>query len=214
MGWWMGCLLFGWGLSSILAPYHWYFPADFERSEFLLGRRHEFQGVYRWAFYAHIICGPITLVTSFILIATGGHSQFRSIHRLLGRVLVILVTVGILPSGLVMSRYAFAGPIAGWGFAALAVGVAICTWFAIYYAVRRRFDTHRQWAMRVFILLCSPLLLRLASSVLSGLGVEADWGYQFNAWLSWLLPLLMFEFWRLTQRTSQDERFGRSTPGD
>lgn len=192
---WAGCLLFGWGLSSVLSPYRWYFPANFELSDFLMGRQDHFHGLYQAAFYLHIICGPIALVSSGILIASGGSPRFSKIHRQLGRVLALLVVFGILPSGLVMSAYAITGPIAGLGFAGLAIATATCALIAIYHAVQRRFCVHRRWAIRVFILLCSPILLRFVSTGMSAAGLEEDWAYQLNAWLCWILPWLLFEIW-------------------
>ena len=53
---------------SVLLGFRDYFPPDF-RSDFLLGRRTYFFGPYQWAFYAHIISGPITLVTGMVLIS-------------------------------------------------------------------------------------------------------------------------------------------------
>lgn len=190
---WLACLFFVWGLTSILGQYRWYFPPDFSASEFLVGRQATFYGLYQWAFYLHLISGPIAIVLAAILILSGGHANFRSPHRLLGKILFGVVFVGLLPSGLVMATQALTGPIAGWGFACLAVATAACTFQTAVQARRRRLAAHRRWALRSFILLCSPMLLRFVATALAGFEIESAWTYQLNAWLCWLLPILTFE---------------------
>src|SRR5262245_47588482 len=78
-------------LLSILVEYRWYFPADFEQSSFLSGRRHTFLGVYRAAFYAHIFSGPLTVILGTFLIFTGGRSQYRHLHRPAGKLQMLIV---------------------------------------------------------------------------------------------------------------------------
>ncbi len=194
--WWVACLLFVWGLSSILYQYRWYFPPDFESADFLNGRRPTFRGAYQCAFYVHIVCGPIAIVLAALLFLSGGVKQFRRAHRLLGRTVALVVILGLLPSGVLMATQAYAGPIAAWGFVSLAIATAVCTTSAVIQAVRKRFESHRQWAMRSLILLCSPLFLRFVSSALDGIDIGSEWTYRLNAWFSWLLPLLYFEIIR------------------
>ena len=196
MRWWVAILLFFWGLSSILYQYRWYFPADFESSDFLMGRRASFRGAYRWAFYVHLISGPIAIVVAASLILSGGIEQYRRAHRILGRLLALVVFLGLVPSGILMGTQAYTGPIAGWGFVSLAIATGVCMTFAVMQASRKRFESHRRWAIRSFILLCSPLLLRFVSSTLTGLQVDSEWTYQLNAWFSWILPILIFELIR------------------
>lgn len=194
--WWVAYLLFAWGISSVLYQYRWYFPPNFEMSDFLNGRLSHFHGTYRLAFYVHILSGPIAIVLAGLLVLSSGLKRHRQTHRFLGRILALVVIFGLLPSGIVMATKAFTGQIAGWGFASLAVATATCTIIAVNQAIKKRFKSHRQWALRSFILLCSPLLLRFVSSSLAGLEVESVWAYRLNAWLSWFLPLLVFEIFQ------------------
>jgi len=183
-------------LLSILYQYRWYFPADFEASSFLIGRRDSFVGVYRAAFYAHIISGPIAVVLGAFMMLSGGRPRYRHIHRPAGRVLMLIVLAIVVPSGLVMSRQAFAGPIAAYGFASLAIGTAACAITALYYARARNFRSHQRWATRCFLLLASPLLLRVIAGAAIVTQLESEWFYRLNAWLSWLMPLAIYEIWR------------------
>ena len=186
-------LLFAKVLFSIVYEYQSYFPPNFD-SAFLFGRREYFVGSYRAAFYAHIISGPVALAIGFVLIVTGGRARFLRLHRLLGKTQMLIVIAAVLPSGLVMSARAFTGPIAGLGFACLSVATAACIIIAVYQAQARRFAAHQRWATRCFVLLCSPLVLRMMSGASIVLNVDSDLTYRLSAWLSWLVPLAFYEY--------------------
>ena len=74
-------LLFLKVLLAILYEYRWYFPADFDSSAFLSGRRYTFVGIYRVAFYAHIISGPLAILLGCALMFSGGKARYRKRHR-------------------------------------------------------------------------------------------------------------------------------------
>ena len=182
-------------LLTIVYEYRWYFPPNFEDSAFLTGRQEYFDGVYRAAFYGHIISGPVAVVLGFILLISGGRLRVRRLHRWLGRSQFLIVMLVIVPSGLVMATHAFTGPIAGWGFASLSLATGACMVIAVQQARSRKFASHRRWATRCFILLCSPLLLRLMSGAVIVFQLESDLTYRLSAWLSWLIPLAIYEAW-------------------
>lgn len=182
-------------LVEILYEYRWYFPADFDASAFLIGRRDTFFGVYRAAFYAHILGGPTVVILGLFLMFSGGRSRFARLHRRIGRILMLIVLAIVVPSGLAMAFQATAGPIAGFGFASLSIATAASAAAALHFARKARFRSHQKWATRCFILLCSPLLLRLISGAAIVMQLESDWFYRLNAWLSWLVPLAVCEAW-------------------
>jgi len=192
--WLLGVLFFR-VIGSILLEYRNYIPANFE-SNFLANKAAIFYGTYRIAFYAHIISGPPSLLIAAFLMFSGRRKGLGDWHRWLGKALAFLVLLVMLPSGLVMATEAFTGPIAGWGFAALTATTACCVIMAAWHASQRRFTIHQRWATRSFILLCSPLLLRLFAGATVVLDVESDWTYRFAAWGSWLIPLAIFEVHR------------------
>ncbi len=180
-------------LLAILYEYRWYFPADFDSSSFLIGRRDTFFGLYRTAFYAHIISGPVAIVVGAWLMLSGGRLRFSKLHRWAGRTQILIVLAVVVPSGFVMGLQATAGPIAAYGFATLSIATAVSAAAAVYFALARKFQSHQRWAGRCFVLLCSPLLLRLISGALIVLQLESDWFYRLNAWISWLIPLMIYE---------------------
>jgi uncharacterized membrane protein len=197
----MAVMLFAKVFLSILYQYRWYFPADFD-SDFLSVRRDIFHGPYRAAFYAHIVSAPIALSTGIFLIVSGHDGRLRKIHRWAGRLLAVVVFAFVTPSALVMAAHAPAGAFAGSGLATLAIGTAACLIMAIRHARRGHFRTHQRWATRCFILLGSPLLLRLITGFVIVTRLDPVLWDSLNPWVSWLFPLISYEvWWRYAERT-------------
>lgn len=178
--------------ASILWEYPGYFPADFE-SAFLSGKRAAFHGNYRAAFYAHIISGPIALLLATFLVVTGGQSRLRRWHRWAGKTLLAISMIVMLPGGLLMAQDAYAGPVAAWGFTSLTIFTVFCLIATARYAALGKYQKHKKWAIRSFILLISPLILRIGSGLLIRFDCESALAYSMNAWLSWMIPLFMLE---------------------
>ncbi|MEZ6074674.1 MAG: DUF2306 domain-containing protein [Pirellulaceae bacterium] len=95
----------------------------------------------------------------------------------------------LFPSGLVMAYQAYAGPPAAAGFGILSLLTAAAALMTAYHARARNFALHRRWAERCFLLLISPLILRLIAGAVIVMDVESELTYRLNAWLSWLVPL-------------------------
>lgn len=200
--WWQSLMrlllivLMGKVLVSILLEYVSYFPPNFD-SAFLTGREDSFTPLYATAFYTHLIGGPLALVLGAALMASGGKVGKYNWHRWVGRVQLLIVLFALVPSSLVMATEALAGPIAGVGFAMLTLATGYTAAAAAYFAYSRQFVVHRRWANRCFVLLVSPLILRLVSGLLTVTNMESPAAYRWNAWLSWLVPLLIYEVvWR------------------
>jgi hypothetical protein len=175
-------------LVGILRNYPRYFPADFT-AEFLRGRQSHFFNGYQWAFYAHVIAGPICLALSVLLTSDRLRRRFPQWHRRLGRLVGVVVLSVLLPSGLWMAFYAISGWVAGVGFAVLSLATAMtiaCGWRS---AVARRFMAHQVWMERTVILLCSAIVLRLITALATLAGLDSPWLYPASVWASWIVPL-------------------------
>ncbi len=159
-------------LNTIVAEYRWYFPANFD-SSFLSGRRDTFVGVYRAAFYAHIISGPLAVVLGAFLMFSGGKGSYRNAHRWAGRAQMLMVIAIVVPSGFVMAMQAYGGAIAAGGFLTLSLATAVCAAATVVQARARQFGSHQRWASRCFLLLCSPLLLRVIAGALIVMQLES-----------------------------------------
>lgn len=73
-------LLFAKVLLSIFYEYRYYFPLDFHRSDFLLGRQDSFNGLYPIGFYSHLVAGPIAVVLGAIQMFSGKVPAFRKLQ--------------------------------------------------------------------------------------------------------------------------------------
>jgi hypothetical protein len=184
---------------NVIVEYRNYLPPNFD-SDFLRGREAYFWGAYGWAFYAHLIAGPASLLLGVILVNDGFRKFAPRWHRRLGRMQGVCVLVLVAPSGLWMARYAESGAVAGAGLGSLAIATSACLILGWRSAVQRKFAEHRRWMWRTFLLLCSAVVIRLIGGFATVAHVDALWVYPFSCWASWIGPLLVFEGLQLTQR--------------
>ncbi|MCI0683862.1 MAG: DUF2306 domain-containing protein [Gemmataceae bacterium] len=196
-------------LVTILANYPDYFPPDFD-SLFLQGREATFTGAYPPAFYVHIFTGPLVLLNGLILLSDRVRRRHGRWHRVLGRVQVGVLLLFVLPSSVVMSRHAFGGWPAGLSFLLLSAATAGCALAGVVHARRGRYDRHRRWMIRCYVLICSAVALRLFSGAAGLFGVSSpEDAYIVAAWTSWLLPLAGLE---IVQRLTAAPRLAGPAP--
>jgi len=187
---------------SVVLDYRSYFPPDFE-SDFLRGRESYFWGPYRWAFFIHLMSGPASLVLGTILVSERFRRSVPAWHRRLGRVQGVCVLLLVTPSGLWMARYAATGAVAAAGLGSLAIATAACVVLGWRAAVARRFEDHRRWMTRTFVLLCSAVVIRMIGGLASIAQFDAPWLYPLSTWASWLVPLVVFEALQLLEPRDQ-----------
>jgi hypothetical protein len=197
----LSIVLIGKVLVAVVINYRNYLPPNFE-ADFLLGRASYFWAGYHWAVYVHILAGPVTLVLGTVLVSDPFRQRFPRWHRRLGRIQGLCVLALVAPSGFAMAYRAASGPGAGLGFALLSLATAGTVALGWRAAVQRRFEVHRQWMWRCYLLLCSTVILRLIGGLGVILGINAEWFYAQTAWTSWLVPLAAYEAVRWTQRLS------------
>lgn len=190
---WLAVVLILRVLVAILANYPDYFPPNFD-SLFLEGREKTFHGLYRAAFYLHIVAAPFVLLGGLVLLNDSFRIRHANWHRWLGRTQAVLLLAIVLPSSAVMSLHAFGGWPAGLSFLLLSTATAACVVLGVVHARCRRFDSHRRWMARSFILICSAVVLRLISGAAGLVGTSTpEVAYIVAAWCSWLLPLTAYE---------------------
>ncbi|MDZ4852770.1 MAG: DUF2306 domain-containing protein [Pirellulaceae bacterium] len=201
---WLVVLLICKVVVSILSNYSGYFPPNFE-TDFLRGRESHFFGAYRFAFFTHIVASPCVLITGLLLLSERLRRRFPVFHRRLGTWHVMTVLFLVAPSGLGMSAFADTGFIAGLGFAMLAIATGFCAAMGWRAAVMHRFESHRRWMLRCYMLLCSAVLLRLFSGAASLINADPAWTYPLAAWITWTVPWICFEAF---EYRSDDRRTG------
>jgi uncharacterized membrane protein len=146
------------------------------------------------AVYCHVFASAVALLLGPLQFSARLRRTRLRLHRWMGRVyLGVGVLVGGL-SGLYLAAFAFGGPAARLGFAAL----ALCWLFSggrAFLAIRSgRIDEHRQWMVRNFSLAFAAITLRLYLPVALVAGVDFAVAYPVIAWLCWLPNLLAAEW--------------------
>ena len=141
-------------------------------------------------FWIHVTLGPLVLilgVIQFLPVTRRG-----AYHRWAGKLYVGGVLIAAL-AGLAVAPTTSAGPIAGTGFAILAV-----LWFGVtliaYLKVRAgRYAEHRQWMIRSYALTCAAITLRIITPGGIALGFSFESSYLVAAWASWSVNLVIAE---------------------
>jgi len=139
-----------------------------------------------------------------LLLSPRFRAAFPQWHRRLGRIQALNVLFLVAPSGFGMAYYAFTGTVAAVGLGALAIATAVCVASGWRSAVKRDFVSHQRWMTRTFVLLCSAVVIRIIGGLATVAQYDEAWVYPFSVWVSWLLPLFIYEMsWRhkrFTQR--------------
>ena len=189
---WLAAVLVFYILWGILTNYPSYFPADFS-APFLVARQGHFRGLYRIAFYIHIVSSPVALCGGLFLISAHSRRWLPKVHKIVGRFQIILVCLAVAPSGLVMSFYALGGMISTVAFLFLSVLTGLTAFIGFRNAILLRFDRHQRWMWRCWVLLSSAIVLRLLTMVFTPFGWDPVVVYRFTAWASWLMPATILE---------------------
>ena len=148
----------------------------------------------------HAAAGVAALVLAPMQFVACIRERLPALHRAMGRLYVGACVVGA-PTGLVLAAGTTAGPIAGSGFAILAILWALFTFFGVRFAMAGRLAEHRSWMIRSYAMAATAITLRLMLPSSAMLGLPFLPAYQAIAWLSWLTNLAVAELY--LQRTVQ-----------
>lgn len=142
----------------------------------------------------HTAAGVAALVLAPIQFVARLRQRLPALHRATGRLYVGACVVGA-PTGLVLAAGTTAGPIAGSGFAILAILWALFTFFGVRFARAGRLAEHRSWMIRSYAMAAAAITLRLMLPLSAMLGLPFLPSYQAIAWLCWLTNLAIAELY-------------------
>ena len=202
--WWLspaGMLLFAAFVSSMLAWWLIAIPvATFENS-------HKHPGHFG-LLYIHMLGGSLMLFLGGVNLYVGATRKHFKFHKLVGRFYLLGGSIGAITAiTLALSPAHKSDPSVVLTNLSSSLATLALAWLAAaamaYRAVRnRRFDSHRDWMIRSYVLAWAFVFCRIVSRVPA---VAELGGGQAFIWLSWVAPLLLCEVaiqWRVGANNS------------
>lgn len=177
-----------------------YLHPDFEKG-YLLGKEALFDSYwFPVGLAVHAASAPIALLLiSLLVIFRIEHKP--KIHRLLGKISLIVLVALVVPSGWILSYYALGGILGKLIFFLLAGYTAFAA-LQGYVAIRKKdISTHRHWMREVLALLVSAILLRLLLVLFHQLDFMGNAAYNTAAMLSWIPSILILKGMRKTTKS-------------
>lgn len=151
--------------------------------------------VYLPVFYVHVYTAIFCLLAGFTQFNNALLAKYKTLHRTVGYLYVVVVVLLAGPSGVYIGYYANGGLLAQVSFILLGLLWIFFTLKALAHARQKEIKKHRQFMLRSFALAFSAITLRLWKVILVYLFHPAPMDvYQVIAWLGWIPNLLIVEY--------------------
>ena len=164
--------------------------------------------------YPHMLGGTIMLFFGALNLYVGASRQYFQYHKLIGRVYLIGGAMGAIAALTINLTTAHKSGAVILTNPTVATATLAFAWLGsaamAYRAARnKRYDAHREWIIRSYILAWSFVFCRIAGRVpdIEGLG-----GGNAFIWLSWVAPYIICEF-ALQWRAGASKSMNRSASG-
>ncbi|MBI3239964.1 MAG: DUF2306 domain-containing protein [Flavobacteriia bacterium] len=169
-----------------------YLNPDFSRG-YLLGKEALFDSYwFPIGLGVHAASAPIALLL-FSLLVIFRVERTPATHRFLGKVSLILLLTLVVPSGWILSYFAFGGALGKLIFFLLASYTAFAA-IQGYFAIRKKeLESHKHWMREVLLLLTSAIILRLLLYVFYRIDFMGEIAYNTAAILSWVPSILILK---------------------
>lgn len=173
--------------------------------------KHDYLHIKIWkaAFYTHVFTSILALLAGFTQFSSDILRNYKTVHKLTGKVYVCAVLFINFPAGMVMAVYANGGLTSKIAFVLLD-----CLWFwftlkAFLEIRRKNITAHKQFMMRSYALTLSAIGLRSWQYILSHtLIIDPILLYKIDAWMGFV-PNLIFAEWLI--RRKQTKRYKPKT---
>jgi uncharacterized membrane protein len=162
------------------------------------------------ALIIHIVLAILMIASGTIQFMPAIRQHAPAFHRWNGRIYISAAfTLAFAGLYLLITRGSGITPLQEAATALLGVLVLLCATMALRTALKRDFTTHRRWAWRLYLLVCSALFIRsgvsLAAMIAAGTGaldLSALKGsfLTFMIFGQYIIPLAVLELYFLTQR--------------
>jgi uncharacterized membrane protein len=159
------------------------------------------------AFGTHAFGAGIIAVLGGLQLLPFVRNRFRKFHRWNGRLFVTLV-IALSISGYYLTWVRGPQPASFNEFATSVNGVLILSFavLAVSAAMRKRFQVHERWAVRLFLVSSAQWFLRIGGfgyyAIAQSLGAEVQfdgWFFQFWMWGCFLVPLAVAQIYFQTR---------------
>lgn len=175
----------------------------FDTNYAFLAKKQDYLDNTTWliAFYTHVFTSLFTLLAGFTQFSSVIRSEYKQVHRAVGKMYVIAVVFINVPAGFIMAIYANGLLPSKVAFLILDILWFYFTWKGWRTAVNKDFKAHRNWMIRSYALTFSAITLRTWKQVLDPF-VESELTlYMIDAWMGFV-PNLLFAEWLIRRRSS------------
>jgi uncharacterized membrane protein len=156
--------------------------------------------VWRIAFYVHVFTSVFTLFAGFTQFSSFILTEYKKLHRIIGKLYVVIVLFINVPSGFILAIYANGFLPSKIAFLVLDILWCWFTYMAWHSVINKKFKEHRNYMIRSYALTFSAVTLRTWKLVLSSLFImEPIHIYMIIAWLGFV-PNLLFAEWLIRKK--------------
>ncbi|MEL6657603.1 MAG: DUF2306 domain-containing protein [Bacteroidota bacterium] len=194
-------LYFSWRMLLLSLPY----LAFDDHVAFLRIKRSVISlGWWKAAFYVHVLTSIFVLLAGFTQFSKSVIQKYPAVHRLVGRLYVIIIICLSGPAGFLLAIKANGGWSSQLAFSVLAVLWWVFTFLAWRKIMAGDLAAHRSFMLRSFALTLSAITLRAWKWLIVFLWAPPPMDtYRLVAWLGWIPNLLLVE-WYLRQKAEED----------
>ncbi len=156
--------------------------------------------IWKAAFYIHVFSSVFTLLAGFSQFSSYVLTNYKKLHRILGRIYAFNILFINFPSGFIMAIYAN-----GFIPSKIAFLILDCLWFfftlkAVIEIKRKNVKAHKEYMIRSYALTCSAITLRTWKLLLSSVfTIDPVTLYMIDAWLGFV-PNLLFAEWLIRRK--------------
>jgi uncharacterized membrane protein len=182
--------------------------SSFRTNVHFLQYKQEYLSVSWWriAFYVHVFSSIFALAAGFTQFSNYILKNYKTLHRIVGKIYVINVLLINFPAGMILAIYAN-----GLWPTKMAFVILDCLWFYFtlraYISIRRnKVKEHREFMIRSFALTFSAITLRTWKIILSSaFNMDPLTLYMVEAWMGFV-PNLLFAEWLIRRKKRVSSR--------